>query len=76
MSFVWLQNESLPSGFQHPVDCCDWSLRLSHVSLTPTSDQSAAAARRQVTLDEYIAQRTHKLGALDGDCSERVRYQC
>jgi len=74
MDVLWLQNESLPSAFSHPLDCSDWSLRLSHVSLTPTSDQSTAA-RRRVTVDEYIAQRTHKLGALDGHYSERVSYR-
>lgn len=70
---VWLQNESLPSAFEHHLDCSDWSLRLSHVSLTPTSDRSTAA-RRRVTIDKYLSERTHKLGALDGISDERVRY--
>jgi len=41
--------------------------------LTPTSDQSTAS-RRRITVDEYVAQRTHKLGALGSDNNERVSF--
>jgi len=68
---LFLQNDSL-----HPVNCSDWTLRLSdNVSLTPTSDRSTAV-RRRVAVDDFLAQRSYKLGALDSTNTERVSFQC